>query len=262
MGRLNDVVDRALKRVHVIQSVEGADRVGVCECPGLFSRTGARNTRSARRTLYFTSESRAGAQACEGNCADRSREHRLLPQHDSLPFRPPALSRRTLLREQPRRNSRKGPKTLWRKHRERFGPWPKERLGDGDLALGGPGSSRLSRPSRPRRGVATTAHGHPRTVFKRALQHENLLVAEATAREIGKVSLVEALERTLLIARKAPHQHPRVATRWLFRCLEESPAATIEEAGVVAACLCPLASPSHDHAKRTLRIMAETATRA
>jgi hypothetical protein len=36
----------------------------------------------------------------------------------------------------------------------------------------------------------------------------NLLVAEATAREIGQVSLVEALELTALIARKAPRRHP------------------------------------------------------
>jgi hypothetical protein len=62
-----------------------------------------------------------------------------------------------------------------------------------------------------------------------------LLVAEATAREIGRVSLAEALELTLLIAKKEPHRHPRVAARWLLRYLEEQPAATIEEAGVVAA---------------------------
>ena len=33
-----------------------------------------------------------------------------------------------------------------------------------------------------------------------------MLVAEATAREIGKVSLVEALELTALVARKQPQQ--------------------------------------------------------
>src|SRR5262249_44292226 len=66
--------------------------------------------------------------------------------------------------------------------------------------------------------------------FKRALQHDNLLVAEATAREIGHVSLVEALELTALIARKAPRRHPGVAARWLLRYLEEHQTATIEEA--------------------------------
>jgi len=54
-------------------------------------------------------------------------------------------------------------------------------------------------------------------VFKRAVQHEKLLVAEATAKEIGKVSLIEALELTLLIAKKEPHRHSRA--RWLSQVL-------------------------------------------
>ena len=48
---------------------------------------------------------------------------------------------------------------------------------------------------------------------------------------LGYVSLVEALELTALIARKEPHRHPRVAVRWLLRCLDEHRAATIAEAG-------------------------------
>jgi len=103
----------------------------------------------------------------------------------------------------------------------------------------------------------TTSQGQPRSVFKRALQRENLLVAEATAREIGHVSLLEALDLTALIARKAPRRHPRVAARWLLRYLKEHPTATIEEAGVVAACLRALGSPGHDEATRTLRAMTE-----
>jgi hypothetical protein len=114
--------------------------------------------------------------------------------------------------------------------------------------------------SRPRRGGTSTSQGHARTVFKRALKHENLLVAEATAREIGQVSLAEALELTALIARKAPRRHPRVAARWLLRYLEERPAATIEEAGMVVACLEALGSPGHEEAEVTLRAMAEKAT--
>jgi hypothetical protein len=74
--------------------------------------------------------------------------------------------------------------------------------------------------------------------------------------EIGHVSLVEALELTALIARKAPRRHPRFAARWLLRYLEEHPAATIEEAGIVAACLQALGSPGHDEAAATLRAMA------
>jgi hypothetical protein len=66
----------------------------------------------------------------------------------------------------------------------------------------------------PERSDVDLAGGRPRTVFRRALEYVNLLVAEATAREIGHVSLVEALELTLLIARKDPRRHRRVAARW------------------------------------------------
>ena len=38
-----------------------------------------------------------------------------------------------------------------------------------------------------------TSQGHARTVFRRALERGNLLVAEAQAREVGRVDLSEAL---------------------------------------------------------------------
>jgi hypothetical protein len=63
--------------------------------------------------------------------------------------------------------------------------------------------------------------GHPRTVFRRALEPENLLVVEATTREIGHVSLAEALELTALIAEKEPSWHGPFAVRWLRRYLQE-----------------------------------------
>jgi hypothetical protein len=47
-----------------------------------------------------------------------------------------------------------------------------------------------------------------------------------TAREIGRVTIAEALELTLLIAQKEPHRHSRVGARWRLRCLEEDPTAT------------------------------------
>jgi hypothetical protein len=102
--------------------------------------------------------------------------------------------------------------------------------------------------------------GHPRTVFRRALEHGNLLVAEATAREVGRITLDEALDLTLLIARKEPRQHPRVAARWLRRYLEEHPQVTIAEAAFAAGCLVALGGESHDEAARALRAMAERAS--
>jgi hypothetical protein len=48
-----------------------------------------------------------------------------------------------------------------------------------------------------------------------------LLVAEATARELGRISLAEALELTILIGRKEPRRLPKVGVRWLERYLQE-----------------------------------------
>jgi len=55
----------------------------------------------------------------------------------------------------------------------------------------------------------------------RALQHGNLVVAEGMARELGRISLSEALELTILIARKEPQRLPKVGVRWLERYLHE-----------------------------------------
>jgi hypothetical protein len=85
-------------------------------------------------------------------------------------------------------------------------------------------------------------------------------VAEATAKEIGRLSLGEALELTLMIAQKDPRRHPRVAARWLLRYLEECDEATIDEAAMVAACLAALSGDRHGDAVLTLRAMAERAT--
>jgi hypothetical protein len=65
----------------------------------------------------------------------------------------------------------------------------------------------------------------------------------AAARELPELSLDDALELTLLVARKDPRRHPRIAARWLARYLEEDPAATIEEAGLAASALLALPVP-------------------
>jgi selenocysteine lyase/cysteine desulfurase len=84
---------------------------------------------------------------------------------------------------------------------------------------------------------------------------------EVTAKEIGRINLGEALELTLLIARKEPHRHPRVAARWLLRYLEEHPETTIDEAALAASCLAALRGFGQADAAQALRAMAERATR-
>jgi hypothetical protein len=45
--------------------------------------------------------------------------------------------------------------------------------------------------------------------------------AEATAQELPRLGLADALELTILIARREPRRHPRVGARWLQRYLGE-----------------------------------------
>jgi hypothetical protein len=77
---------------------------------------------------------------------------------------------------------------------------------------------------------------------------------------VPPLSLEDALELTMLIARKDPRRHPRVAARWLLRYLEECDEATIDEAAMAASCLSALAGDRHRDAALTLRAMAERAS--
>jgi hypothetical protein len=60
-------------------------------------------------------------------------------------------------------------------------------------------------------------------------------MAEATASELGRISLDESLALTVLVAEKEPRRRSRFAVRWLRRLLEEDESLTIEEA-TMAAC--------------------------
>jgi hypothetical protein len=85
-------------------------------------------------------------------------------------------------------------------------------------------------------------------------------MAVAAARDLPQLSLVDALELTVLVARKDPRRHPRVAARWLLRYLEEDPHATIEEAVLAAGSLVALTGVGHQEATQTLRAMAGRGT--
>ena len=102
--------------------------------------------------------------------------------------------------------------------------------------------------------------GHSLSIFRRAIERGNLTIAEATAKELLRISLTDALELTILIARKDPRRHPRVAARWLLRYLEENPDTMIDEAVLASSCL---AAPGFGQADaaHVLRAMAERATR-
>jgi hypothetical protein len=80
------------------------------------------------------------------------------------------------------------------------------------------------------------------------------VLAEVTAREIGRVTIAEALELTALVARKQPHRYGRFAARWLCLWLEEHERAKLEDVVVLVSNLRSLLSPKdHSLALATLR---------
>jgi hypothetical protein len=105
----------------------------------------------------------------------------------------------------------------------------------------------------PEGGAASTSQGHPRTIFRRALARGNLVLAEVTAREIGRVTIAEALELTALVARKQPYRYGRVAARWRCLYLEDHQNATLEDVALLVANLRSLAS-SREHAPALARL--------
>jgi hypothetical protein len=101
-----------------------------------------------------------------------------------------------------------------------------------------------------------TSQGHPRTIFRRALERRNLLVAEATAREVGILSLREALELTALIAEHDRPRSERYMVRWLARYLDAAQAPKMDEIALIAACLAALGGHRHAEALAALRAVA------
>ena len=101
-----------------------------------------------------------------------------------------------------------------------------------------PRAPRLHSGGRPAQdGEASTSQGRSYGIFQKAIRRRNVVAALAAARELPQLSLDDALELTLLVARKGSPRHPRIAARWLARYLEEDPAATIEEAALATSAL-------------------------
>jgi hypothetical protein len=101
-----------------------------------------------------------------------------------------------------------------------------------------------------------TSEGHPRTVFRRALERGNVLVAETTAREVGHIDLREAIELTALVALTNRARGERYAVRWLGRWLDAADEVTLDEIVLVAGALAALGGPGHRPALELLRSLA------
>jgi hypothetical protein len=96
-----------------------------------------------------------------------------------------------------------------------------------------------------------TAQGHPRAIFKRAIERGNVLVAEATAREIG-LSLEEALQLVLLYAAYEPAKLERAALRWFRRYLDEGEGVSLLKAQLALSALAELRAGEREQAAKVL----------
>jgi hypothetical protein len=75
-----------------------------------------------------------------------------------------------------------------------------------------------------------------------------VVAALAAARELPQLTLLDAVELTMLIARKDSGRFPRATARWLERLLEEDRDLTIEEAALAASCLASVPGGSYREA--------------
>src|SRR5512132_3539215 len=80
-----------------------------------------------------------------------------------------------------------------------------------------------------------TAHGR----FQRAIHSRNVLAAEMAAREMGGLSLADALLLCELLANTDPARYERSALRWLQRFIDER-LPTLTEVALAASALAEL----------------------
>jgi hypothetical protein len=66
---------------------------------------------------------------------------------------------------------------------------------------------------RPRGGGASTSQGRSYGIFQKALQRRNVVAAVAAARELPQLSLLDALELTMLIPLPGCENKPRVVLK-------------------------------------------------
>jgi hypothetical protein len=92
-----------------------------------------------------------------------------------------------------------------------------------------------------------TAHGR----FQRALRRRNVREAEMAAREIGQLSLIDALALVACYARTGSPKFDQAAVRWLTRLAVERD-TSLRDARIAAATLEALRTKHHDFAEKML----------
>ena len=81
------------------------------------------------------------------------------------------------------------------------------------------------------------------------------MAAVAAAHDLPQLSLLDALDLTMLVARKDPARQSARSGPLAVAHLEEQPEATIEEAALAASCLIALPGARFREAAQTLKAM-------
>jgi hypothetical protein len=92
-----------------------------------------------------------------------------------------------------------------------------------------------------------SAHGR----FSRAIRERHVRRAEMAAKEIGQLSLIDALALVACYARAGSPKFERAAVRWLVRLSEER-GASLRDIRLAADCLEALRMKHHDLAEKML----------
>jgi hypothetical protein len=92
-----------------------------------------------------------------------------------------------------------------------------------------------------------TAHGR----FQRAIRRRHVQAAEMAAREMGQLSLIDALTLVACYARTGSPKFDRAAVRWLARLGEERD-TTLRDIRLAANALEALKTKHHDLAEKML----------
>ena len=79
-----------------------------------------------------------------------------------------------------------------------------------------------------------TADGSPRAIFRRAIERENLIVAETVAREFPTLPLDFALSLVHLYGRKHDRPYEKAALRYLERYITEANPTLLDVAGTAS----------------------------
>jgi len=104
-----------------------------------------------------------------------------------------------------------------------------------------------------------TSSGHPRAFFQRAIEGRNLIAAEAAARELGRLTLSDALMLLELYADKDFARFERAAVRWHGRLELEARRLTLSEARFALAALAALGGEQQRHGRALLQAFAARA---